>query len=95
MAFCFTDSIKTFTIQNLTEIEEMPHIKTNDGRCVFIDGIEKISELMMRRVFEALDLNQTIGYLLCTYQIRMARMKSVLVRTPELGILNFIKQNSL
>ena len=86
MALCFTGSIKTFTIQKSTEIEEIPDIKSLDGRYVFTDGIGKISESMMRRVFEALDLNQTTGYLPCALQIRMAGMKGVLVKAPELGI---------
>ncbi|CAF0897911.1 unnamed protein product [Rotaria sordida] len=85
MALCFTGSIKTFTIQKLTEIEEIPDIKTIDGRYVFTDGIGKISESMMRRVFEALDLNQTTGYLPCALQIRMAGIKGVLVKAPDLG----------
>jgi RNA-dependent RNA polymerase len=89
MALCFTGSIKTFTIQKATEIEEIPDIKTIDGRYVFTDGIGKISEPMMRRVFEALDLNQTSGYLPCALQIRMAGMKGVLVKAPELGMIEF------
>lgn len=91
MALCFTGSIKTFTIQKSTEIEEIPDIKTSDGRHVFTDGIGKISESMMRRVFEALDLNQTSGYLPCALQIRMAGMKGVLVIAPELGAREVIQ----
>jgi hypothetical protein len=91
MALCFTGSIKTFTIQKSTEIEEIPDIKTLDGRYVFTDGIGKISESMMRRVFEALDLNQTTGYLPCALQIRMAGMKGVLVKAPELGMKEVYK----
>ena len=85
MALCFTGSIKTFTVEKLTELEEIPDITSIDGRYVFTDGIGKISESMMRRVFEALDLNQTSGYLPCALQIRMAGMKGVLVKAPELG----------
>ena len=91
MALCFTGSIKTFTIQKQTEIEEIPDIVTEDGRYVFTDGIGKISEPMMRRVFEALDLNQTTGYLPCALQIRMAGMKGVLVKAPELGTREVIQ----
>jgi RNA-dependent RNA polymerase len=85
MALCFTGSIKTFTVHKATEIEEIPDITTDDGRYVFTDGIGKISEPMMRRVFEALDLNETSGYLPCALQIRLAGMKGVLVKAPELG----------
>lgn len=85
MALCFTGSIKTFTIQKSIEIEEIPDVKTIDGRYIFTDGIGKISEPMMRRVFEALDLNQTTGYLPCALQIRMAGIKGVLVKAPDLG----------
>lgn len=85
MALCFTGSVKTLTLQKSSEIEEIPDIVTDDGRFVFTDGIGKISEPMMRRVFEALDLNQTSGYLPCALQIRMAGMKGVLVKSPELG----------
>ncbi|CAF1450391.1 unnamed protein product [Adineta ricciae] len=46
---------------------------------------------MMRRVFEALDLNQTSGYLPCALQIRMAGMKGVLVKAPELGTREVIQ----
>ncbi|CAF1239013.1 unnamed protein product [Adineta steineri] len=91
MALCFTGSIKTFTIQKATEIEEIPDFKSFDGRYVFTDGIGKISEPMMRRVFEALDLNQTTGYLPCALQIRMAGMKGVLVKAPELGSREIIQ----
>lgn len=90
MALCFTGSIKTFTIQKSTEIEEIPDIKSIDGRYIFTDGIGKISESMMRRVFEALDLNQTTGYLPCALQIRMAGIKGVLVKAPDLGNLTLI-----
>ena len=81
----FTGSIKTFTIQKQTEIVEIPDIVTEHGQYVFTNGIGKISEPMMRCVFEALDLNQTTGYLPCALQIRMAGMKGVLVKAPELG----------
>ena len=89
MALCFTGSIKTFTVQKATEIEEIPDITTLDRRYVFTDGIGKISEPMLKRVFEALDLNQTSGYLPCALQIRMAGMKGVLVKAPELGMTFF------
>ena len=94
MALCFTGSIKTFTIQKSTEIEQIPDIKTADGRYVFTDGIGKISEPMMRRVFESLDLNQTSGYLPCALQIRMAGIKGVLVKAPELGSREIIQVRS-
>jgi hypothetical protein len=85
MALCFTGSIKTFTVEKANELEEITDIMSANGRYVFTDGIGKISESMLRRVFEALAFNQTSGYLPCALQIRLAGMKGVLVKAPELG----------
>jgi hypothetical protein len=54
MALCFTESVKAFTIQKQTEIEDIPDIVSDDGPYVLTDGIEKISEPTMRHVFDGL-----------------------------------------
>ena len=77
--------MKIFTIQKQTEIVEIPDIVTEDGQYVFTNGIGKISEPMMRCVFEALDFNQTTGYLPCACQIPMAGMEGVHCTAMELG----------
>lgn len=76
-----SSSYSVLKIDESIKIEEIPDIKTPDGKFTFSDGVGKISLNLIQKIKEKMKIHGTVSAI----QIRCGGLKGILVGDPEIG----------